>query len=161
MNTIYGYVPGAIGRLTELHGTYYGRHWGFGLYFESKVATEMSEFLGRCDDAHDGFWVMSVGSKIVGGVAIDGMESATRGGRLRWFIVDPDFQGQGLGNVLLKEAIGFSGKARLHRLYLHSFSGLDPARHLYEKFGFVLREEHEDDTWGKRVTEQTFELILT
>ena len=160
MDVLYGYVPGAIGRITELHGTYYSRHWGFGLYFESKVATEMSEFLARFDGAHDGFWVLSVGGKIVGGVAIDGMESTTRGARLRWFIVDPAYQGQGLGNALLKEAINFSRRAKLRRLYLHSFAGLDPARHLYEKFGFVLCDEHEDNTWGKKMTEQTFELIF-
>jgi GNAT superfamily N-acetyltransferase len=161
MDMVNGYVPGAIGRLTELHGTYYSRHWGFGLYFESKVATEMSEFLARFDGARDGFWVQSAGGKIVGGVAVDGMESATRGARLRWFIVDPDYQGQGLGKALLKEAITFSMRVKIRRLYLHSFAGLDPARHLYEKFGFVLREEHEDNTWGKKVTEQTFELVLT
>jgi len=30
------------------------------------------------------------------------------------------------------------------RLYLSTFAGLDPARHLYEKFGFVLGEEQFD-----------------
>ena len=33
-----GYVPGAIGKVVELHGTYYAQHWGFGLFFEAKVA---------------------------------------------------------------------------------------------------------------------------
>jgi GNAT superfamily N-acetyltransferase len=155
-----GYIPGAIGRLTELHAAYYSRYWGFGLYFESKVATEMSEFLSRFDANHDGFWTLSTADRIVGGLAVDGMESAGRGARLRWFIVDSDYQGKGLGNSLLKEALDFSMRVKIRRLYLHSFAGLDPARHLYEKFGFVLFEEHEDNTWGKRVAEQTFELIL-
>jgi len=34
-----GYVPGCIGRVAELHGTYYAENWGFGRYFEAKVAT--------------------------------------------------------------------------------------------------------------------------
>lgn len=34
-----GYIPGSIGRIAELHGTYYHDHWGFGLYFEAMVAT--------------------------------------------------------------------------------------------------------------------------
>ncbi|GAJ20768.1 unnamed protein product, partial [marine sediment metagenome] len=38
----------------ELHGTYYHDHWGFGLYFEAKVATELSEFLQRYDKSSDG-----------------------------------------------------------------------------------------------------------
>ena len=42
-----GYIPGSLGRVAELHGMYYQQHWGFGLFFEAKVATELAEFLGR------------------------------------------------------------------------------------------------------------------
>jgi hypothetical protein len=52
-----GYVPGSIGRISELHGTYYHEHWGFGVYFEAKVATELSEFLRRYDGNRDGIWI--------------------------------------------------------------------------------------------------------
>lgn len=33
-----GYIPGAIGRIAGLHGTYYSRYLDFGLFFEVKVA---------------------------------------------------------------------------------------------------------------------------
>jgi hypothetical protein len=36
------------------HAIFYQKHWGFGLFFETKVATEMSEFLSRFDEARDG-----------------------------------------------------------------------------------------------------------
>jgi ribosomal protein S18 acetylase RimI-like enzyme len=162
MNTLklVGYVPGAIGRITELHATYYSVNWNFGLYFESKVATELSEFLSRFDEAHDGFWAARVDDRIVGSVVIDGKEAPTHGARLRWFIVAPEYQGRGLGNLLIREAIVFCRKANFRRIYLSTFAGLDPARHLYEKFGFVLREEKEDNHWGEKVAEQTFELTL-
>ena len=155
-----GYIPGAIGRVTELHATYYKKHWDFDLFFESKVATEISEFLGRFDPARDGFWLTTIDEKIVGAVVIDGSGVKTHEARLRWFVVDPEYQGRGIGQRLLSEAISFCKKANIHRIYLYSFAGLDPARHLYEKFGFVLREETQDKTWGKTVTEQTFELLL-
>jgi len=158
---ITGYVPGAIGRITELHATYYKKHWNFDLFFESKVATELSEFLNQFNPGHDGFWLAMVDDKIVGAVAIDGKEAKTSGARLRWFIVDPDYQGRGVGQRLLEEAITFCRKANIQRVYLHSFAGLDAARHLYEKFGFVLCEEKQDKTWGMTVTEQTFELTLS
>ncbi|RTZ99387.1 MAG: hypothetical protein DSY89_08480, partial [Deltaproteobacteria bacterium] len=54
-----GYFPGAIGQVTELHGTYYHSHWGFGLYFEAMVATGLSTFLKRYDESRDGFWTVS------------------------------------------------------------------------------------------------------
>jgi GNAT superfamily N-acetyltransferase len=155
-----GYIPGAIGRIAELHGTYYSKHWGFDLFFESKVAIELSEFLRRFDEARDGFWVASIEEKIVGSIAIDGVHGDSKGAHLRWFIVAPEIQGQGIGKMLIKETVEFCRKKEFGRIYLWTFAGLDPARHLYEKFGFRLCEEHEGNQWGRTVTEQRFELIL-
>jgi GNAT superfamily N-acetyltransferase len=155
-----GYVPGAIGRIAELHGTYYYKHWGFHLFFESKVAIELSEFLRRFNEAHDGFWVVSVKKKIVGAIAIDGVNHNSKEAHLRWFIVAPESQGHGIGKMLLEEAVEFCRKKNYSRVYLWTFAGLDPARHLYEKFGFKLCEEREGNQWGRTVIEQRFELIL-
>jgi len=155
-----GYVPGAIGWVAQVHAAYYHEHWGFGLFFESKVATELSEFLRRFEEGRDGFWVARMEQRIVGSIAIDGINSANKGAHLRWFIVSPENQGQGIGKVLLEEAIDFCRRARLNRVYLWSFAGLDAARHLYERFGFRLCEQYEGNQWGKIVTEQMYELIL-
>ena len=155
-----GYIPGAIGRVAELHGTYYYQHWGFHLVVESKVAMELSEFLRRCKEARDGFWVASIEEKIVGSIAIDGVHHEGECAHLRWFIVARENQGNGVGSKLLNEAIGFCREKKYDRIYLWTFAGLHPARHLYEKFGFRLCEEHEGEQWGKAVTEQKFELIL-
>jgi len=155
-----GYIPGAIGRIAELHGTYYYKHWGFHLFFESKVATELSEFLRRFNETHDGFWVASAEEEIVGAIAIDGINHNSVGAHLRWFIVAPERQGQGIGKTLIGEAIEFCREKKFDRVYLWTFAGLDPARHLYEKFGFKLCEQLEGNQWGRTVTEQKFELNL-
>lgn len=155
-----GYIPGAIGRIVELHSTYYSKHWGFDLFFESKVAIDLSEFLRRFNDATDGFWVAREEERIVGSIAIDGVHYESKGAHLRWFIVSPENQGQGIGNLLLEEAVTFCRRKYFGRIYLWTFAGLEPARHLYEKFGFSLCKEHEGNQWGRSVTEQMFELIL-
>ncbi len=155
-----GYVPGAIGRVAELHGRYYHEHWGFDLFFESKVATELSEFLCRFNQRQDGFWVARAEERIVGSIAIDGVHFDHEGGHLRWFIVEPENQGHGIGKILLEEAIEFCRRTKFNRVYLWTFAGLDGARNLYEKFGFKLCEQHEGSQWGKRVIEQRFELSL-
>jgi len=155
-----GYVPGAIGRIAELHGAYYYKHWGFHLFFESKVAIELSEFLRRFNESRDGFWVARMEEKIAGSIAIDGIEHDSHGAHLRWFIVAPENQGRGIGDKLLKEAVEFCRKKKFARVYLWTFAGLDEARHLYEKFGFKLCEQREGNQWGRTVTEQRFELIL-
>jgi len=156
---ITGYVPGAIGKITELHATYYSKHSGFGLFFEAKVATEMSEFLGRYDKNWDRFWIVTKNGEIVGSIVIDGVKRETEGAHLRWFIVAPQYQGQGIGNKLLQKAVEFCKEKRFKRVYLCTITGLDRARHLYEKFGFRLSLEHRDKQWGVTATEQMFELF--
>ncbi len=164
MNTpkveLSGYVPGALGRVTELHAAWYHEHWGFDLYFESMVATELAEFLGRLDEKRDGFWVAHLERRIVGSVSIDGSLADTEGARLRWFILEPGHQGRGIGRLLMETALEFCREAGFRKVFLWTFAGLDAARHLYERHGFKLSVEHPDDQWGKTVTEQMFTLEL-
>lgn len=157
---VSGYTPGALGKITELHGIYYHKHWDFGLYFEAKVGTEMAEFLSRFNPAHDGFWTANLNGKILGGIAIDGKDTAGEGARLRWFVLDEEYQGRGTGKRLFDESLDFCRKAGFKRVYLTTFAGLDAARKLYERAGFKLCEEAEDSHWGKTVREQKFELFL-
>ncbi|MAS37123.1 MAG: GNAT family N-acetyltransferase [Anaerolineaceae bacterium] len=157
---IGGYTPGVIGRVTELHGVYYHQHWGFGLYFEAKVATELAAFLSRMDPAHDGAWIARADGQVVGSVFIDGRDAHRDGARLRWFITDPTYQGRGLGRRLMTEAVRFCQQAEFPKVYLTTFAGLDAARHLYEQFGFQLIHEAADNHWGTTVVEQQFELVL-
>lgn len=152
-----GYHPGAVGAITELHARYYSEHWNFGVYFETKVATEICEFLNRYDADKDGLWLARCGSRLVGSVVIDALHAGTEGSHLRWFILHPDFAGQGIGKTLLQTAIAHCEANRLSSAYLWTFQGLDAARHLYESCGFQLTEEHVGEQWGTAVTEQRFE----
>lgn len=154
---IGGYHPGAIGRVVEMHAAYYHRHWGFGLFFEAKVATELAEFLGRFDGERDGFWTILDGERVAGSIAIDGLKAATEGAHLRWFIVSPEIQGRGWGRRLMTEAVVFCGRRDYRGVFLWTFTGLDAARHLYEAFDFHLVAESEGERWGARVVEQRFE----
>src|SRR5262249_26022330 len=103
--TLTGYAPGAIGRIVELHGTYYHQYWDLGLYFESHVAMELAEFLSRFDPARDGAWFACAGNQIVGGIFIVGSDPESP--RLRWFILNPAYQGRGIGNRLMQAAMDF------------------------------------------------------
>jgi GNAT superfamily N-acetyltransferase len=125
------------------------------------VATELSAFLSRFDPAHDGAWFARVNGEIVGGVFIDGSSADGQGARLRWFILDPRYQGRGIGNRLMEAAMTFCKQQGFKRVYLTTFSGLNSARHLYEKFGFRLcHEEDGSHLTGKAsLVEQVFELL--
>jgi len=152
-----GYTPGAIGRITELHGTYYHRHSGFGLYFESKVAGELSEFLRRFDAARDGMWLALSDGRIEGSIIIDAGAADTESAHLRWFIVSDAIRGNGAGNRLISTALDFCRTRKYKKIYLWTFEGLSAARHLYEKHGFRLTRQQRGGQWGAEVNEQYFE----
>jgi GNAT superfamily N-acetyltransferase len=154
-----GYRPGAIGRIAELHATYYSRHWNFGLFFERKVATELSEFLGRFDTASDGLWLAVDGESIVGSIVIDGVHGDGEGAHLRWFILDPAYHGRKIGRKLIGAAMDFCRRCGFPRVYLWTFAGLDSARRLYEAHGFTLAKEQKARQWGRTLQEQMFEWI--
>lgn len=155
-----GYAPGVIGRVTELHATYYEREWGFGHVFEAKVAAEMAAFVETYDELRDGIWVARLGDDVEGAIAIDGTRASTEGAHLRWFIVSDSLRGTGVGQRLIDRAIAFCRRRGYPRVYLWTFEGLGPARHIYEKNGFVLVEQQQGARWGREVNEQRFELLL-
>jgi len=158
---VSGYRPGAIGAITALHARYYGKHWGFGLYFESVVATEVAAFLSRLDPATDCIWLALSGDDIVGSIVVDGGEPEAKalGAHIRVFIVDETLRGKGVGRVLLQQAVDFCDRKGYRRSYLSTFEGLDDARRLYERAGYRLVEEQRDTTWGVEVNEQLFERL--
>lgn len=156
-----GHTPGVIGTVTECHAVYYHEQWGFDRSFETQVAREMAEFMDRYHPEGDGLWIAWNGEVFAGSVAVDGLLAGTEGGRLRWFIVPPPFQGRGIGAALLDRALSFCREAGHDRLFLWTFHGLAAARTLYERAGFQLTHETEGKPWGRPILEQRFDLWLT
>ena len=153
-----GYIPGSIGRIAELHSTYYYDHWKFELYFEAKVATELSEFLQRYDKSSDGIWLATVNGRVEGSIVIDGIHAETEGAHLRWFIISETLRGKGVAKKLINRAIDFCKSKGYKKIYLWTFEGLDTARHLYEGVGFKFIKQQSGVCWGTEVVEQYFEL---
>ncbi len=157
---VIGYTPGIIGIVSELHAKFYATNWNFGHFFEAKVATELSSFINNYNSLKDRIWSVTVNGKIEGSITIDGSSNNGNFAHLRWFIISDKLRGKGAGNYLIDQAISFCKEIGFDKVFLSTFKGLTPARHLYEKFGFVLIEEYPGEQWGTIVTEQRFELEL-
>jgi GNAT superfamily N-acetyltransferase len=114
----------------------------------------------RYDEGRDSFWTALLGGRVEGSIAIDGIHAESEEAHLRWFIVSDALRGRGIGHRLMNGAIDFCRNKGYKRVYLWSFEGLDAARHVYEKVGFRLVEEHRGSQWGVEVNEQRFELQL-
>ena len=131
--TSTGYLPGLIGRIAQFHGEYYSKHLGFEQFFEARVATELSEFINRYNEAKDCIWSLTVNNRIEGSITIDAAGGKQGRAHLRWFFLTDKLRGQGAGNYLMDQAMTFCRQNDIQRVYLDTVKGLDAARHLYEK----------------------------
>jgi GNAT superfamily N-acetyltransferase len=151
---VEGYRPGCIGDIASLHARFYATHWGFGAFFEHRVATELATFAAALPAEGKALWLCQAQGRTLASLAIDG-DTRTGAAHLRWFIVDDALRGSGVGRQLMVRAMQFVD-ARFEHTSLWTFKGLDAARHLYESFGFRLAQQAEGAQWGTRVTEQRF-----
>lgn len=152
-----GYRPGVIGRIVELHGTYYARDWGFGAHFEALEARELGAFVDDYQPERDGLWTANLDGRVEGSIAIDGSRVDSVGAYLRWFIVSDALRGRGAGAKLLRTAVDFCDEHSYERIVLDTFAGLVAARHLYEREGFVLVGEQLGAQYGSEILEQRLE----
>ncbi|WP_175716361.1 helix-turn-helix domain-containing GNAT family N-acetyltransferase [Burkholderia anthina] len=150
-----GYQPGCIGDIASLHARFYSEHWGFGAFFEKKVATELAAFAGALPAEGKALWLCAENGRTLASLAIDG-DKMSGIAHLRWFIVDDALRGAGIGRQLMTRAMQFVDDHGFDETYLWTFKGLDSARHLYESFGFALTGESAGSQWGTEVVEQRF-----
>jgi len=155
-----GYVTGLVGRVAEMHASYYARHWHFTGFFETGIAAEMSKFINRYDADRDCSWSALIDNRVEASISIDGIDADSKGAHLRWFIASDAARGKGIGGRLMKLAMDFCRQKNYRRVYLHTFRGLEAARHLYESAGFKLVESRAGDQWGTRVEEQEYQATL-
>lgn len=153
---VTGYQPGWIGRVAEMHAAHYSKHWSFGQFFESTVASGAAEFAGRLGHKRNQAWAAIRHGRIVGSIAIDGEDLGNNEAHLRWFILDEGCRGGGVGRRLLGEAVAFCDEAGFASTQLWTMKGLDAARRLYEAHGFELAKEERGTQWGVEATEQQF-----
>jgi DNA-binding MarR family transcriptional regulator/ribosomal protein S18 acetylase RimI-like enzyme len=151
-----GYRSGIIASVTQLHASFYSQNYEFSAVFERKVATEMSEFMGRIDTSKNTIFSAYVDDELLGSVSLDGEDLGKGTSHLRWFIVSPKAHGLGIGSLLISKATAFVDQNNFDRTRLWTFKGLDAARHLYEKHGFTLAHETPGMQWGTKVIEQEF-----
>ena len=127
-------IPGDLGQVASLHGKIYFEEHGFGIGFETYVMESLLEFYRQYDPELDKVWVVESKGKMVGFLLL--MHRPENQAQLRYFILEKEFRGTGLGRILMKEWMDFYREKEYSGAYLYTTSGLDPAVHLYESFGF-------------------------
>lgn len=150
--------PGDIGYLTYLHGVLYAKEYGYDQTFEAYVARGLAEFVQSFSAKKDRIWLAETDGRIIGSIATVGHSKVDA--QLRWFLVHSDYRGLGIGKELLEEALRFCKERKYETIFLWTTSELMIAGHLYTHFGFGKTEEKTHEIWGKRITEERYDLHL-
>lgn len=127
--------------------------------FESHVCQGLFPYMKGYDPKQDRMWIGEAGEQTVGFIAVHHVADSPGLAQLRWFLVEKDFRGRGLGSRLLERALSFCKKAGYEGVFLWTVSDLDAARRVYQKAGFKLAEEKEECDWAPWGREQRWELV--
>lgn len=149
--------PGDIGFITYLHGILYNKEYNYGIEFESYVAAGLHEFIQNYIPENNRAWTCEHHGKIVGFLLLMRRGDSAQ---LRYFILQPEYRGIGLGKKLMNLFMKFLVQCGYRSAYLWTTSELLSAAHLYLRYGFKLTEEKKSQAFGKFVIEQKYELQL-
>ncbi|HEY8038183.1 MAG TPA: GNAT family N-acetyltransferase [Polyangiaceae bacterium] len=115
------------------------------------VERDLQEAHERYRGAAAGFWVAEIDGEVVGTVAIRPKEGATC--EIKRLYLRGDRRGAGLGQALYEHAEAFARTAGYERIGLDSSRRFTGARRLYERNGFLLLAELDND-WEDNVYEK-------
>jgi DNA-binding MarR family transcriptional regulator/GNAT superfamily N-acetyltransferase len=155
--TIRGQQPGDIGYIAYRHGVLYDQEYGLAGTFERYVLAGLLKYVEGRQSGH--IWVAELDGRIAGFIGLVAIDENTA--QLRWFLIEPEYRGLGLGRRLLEETMDYCRQRNYKTVFLWTFRGLDAARHLYQAFGFVPTEEAANDTWKADLVEEKWEMTIT
>jgi GNAT superfamily N-acetyltransferase len=149
--------PGDIGYITYMHGALYSREYSYGLQFESYVVKGLCEFYEKYNPERSRIWACEHKDRMIGFLLLMDRGNAAQ---LRYFLIDPEYRGIGLGAKLMNLYMEFLRDCGYKESYLWTTHELYAAASLYKRLGFQLTEEKESTAFGKPLREQRYDLIL-
>ena len=109
--------PGDIGDILSMHGRLYFKEYGYTGPFEMYVAQSLAEFIELYNPERNRIWVCEHNNRTVGTlVLLDRGDSA----QLRYYLLEPEYRGIGLGAKLMDSLHGIPA-----RLWLQIILSLD------------------------------------
>jgi GNAT superfamily N-acetyltransferase len=152
--------PGDLGAIVEHHGRVYAREHGVDSSFEAHVAAAVARAALRgFPRDREALWIVERDGAHAGSLVLT--DEGNGVACVRFFVLDPDLRGTGLGRLLLGELLDTARAAGFDRAVLETFSELRAAAHLYRDHGFRLTDSETGPRWGRaEITYQRYELVF-
>ena len=112
----------------------------------------------RFDSEKDCIFILECNGSPAGCVAITHTKDTMA--QLRYFFLEPELRGLGVGTDLLNKALSFCREKKYSHVFLWTVSAQEAARILYKKAGFEITETSENESWGIPVLEEKWDLDL-
>lgn len=135
-----------IGYIADIHSRIYQREVVYNAVFHRYVFKALSEYVH--DITQGTTWIAEVNGRRVGTISL--VKAPDRQYQVRWFAVDPQYQGLGVGKKLVQTLMDYAHEQGLETMYLWTVDELVAARHLYGQQGFELIKSVKNDQWCDR-----------
>ena len=155
---IRGYRKGDEDYMIRRHRELYLKEYGLSAVFAEYVNRTVHELTDHLDPEKECVLIPEIDGQPMGSIAIAKRDGHTA--QLRYFLLEPDARGRGLGLRLIEEALTFCRKTGYKRVFLETISLLTTARALYSRMGFQIYQTRIQSDWGREVVEEYWELTL-
>lgn len=142
------------------HRELYKAEFGFLGEFAEYVEKYVLEFNKKHNEDKENIWIAEYNKKLIGVIAVaKGDNDYTA--QIRWFLIEPEARGKGLGHRLVKTALDFCKEKNYKHIFLWTADVLKTARHIYGSYGFKLTETVPNTEWtDKKILEEKWEVDL-
>jgi DNA-binding MarR family transcriptional regulator/GNAT superfamily N-acetyltransferase len=151
---------GDLGWMIHRQGILYNRQFGWNIGFESLIAGIYNEFQQAPLSPPRNLWVAEQNGSIVGSIFVMPSEGLPGSAQLRMLYVEPAARGQGVGTVLVAQAVSFARDNGYRRMRLWTHTVQESARRIYAAAGFRIVETIPEDNFGVEMIGEIWELAF-
>ncbi|WP_378956869.1 GNAT family N-acetyltransferase [Pelosinus sp. sgz500959] len=156
--SIRPFTPSDIDYVISRHKALYREERNLSSTFDKYVDESIHHFVQNFDEKKECMFILECNGSPAGCVAI--MKADEKTAQFRYYILEPEMRGRGLGHKLIDMALDFCRQKGYQHVFLLTMNSLKVARHLYKNRGFKITKTYENPEWGKDVLEERWDLDL-
>lgn len=155
---IRNFIEDDINYVISRHRILYEQEYGLSSVFGDYVEKGVHHFAQNYNSEMECMLIPEINGRPVGSVVIVKADEETA--QLRYFLLEPETRGRGLGHKLVDKALDFCQEKGYKRVFLETICFLEAARHIYASKGFKITRTHRNPSWGEDVIEERWDLVL-